>query len=83
MDVSAACGSQVIYKGHRLSQNPKYQMGMGVCSEMLKRNGFKIISQRDYKSLEILFSKINSNHIQDITARDHHETEWYKQYFKP
>ena len=82
MDVSAACGSQVIYKGHRLSQNPQYQIGMGVCAEMLTRNGFKIISQRDFKSLDILFSKINSEHLPDKTAIDHNETDWYREYFK-
>lgn len=81
MDVSAACGSQVIYKGHRLSKKPQYQIGMGVCAEMLNRNGFKIISQRDYKSLDILLSKIDSTHIPGTTAIDHDETEWYSQYF--
>lgn len=82
MDVSAACGSQVIYKGHRFSQSPQYQIGMGVCAELLKRNGFKIISQRDFKSLDILLSKIDSNHISDETAKDHNETDWYANYFK-
>jgi len=81
MDVSAACGSQVIYKGHRLAQNPQYQIGMGVCAELLKRNGFNIISQRDYKSLEILRAKIDPTHIPATTALDHDETEWYRQYF--
>lgn len=82
MDVSAACGSQVIYKGHRLNSNTEYQIGMGVCAEMLQRNGFKIISQRDYKSLDILLSKIDANHISDNKALDHDETDWYKEYFK-
>lgn len=81
MDVSAACGSQVIYKGHRLSKNPEYQIGMGVCAEMIKRNGFKIISQRDYKSLDILMSKIDPNYVSDNSAIDHDQTEWYKKYF--
>ena len=81
MDVSAACGSQVIYKGHRLSQNPQYQIGMGVCAEMLTRNEFKIISQRDFKSLDILLTKIDPKHIPDNAAIDHDETDWYKQYF--
>lgn len=82
MDVSAACGSQVIYKGHRLSQNPQYQIGMGVCAQLLARNGFKIISQRDFKSLDILWSKIDPSHISDNTTIDHDETEWYRDYFK-
>lgn len=82
MDVSAACGSQVIYKGHRLSDEASYQIGRGVCAELLSRNGIKIISQRDYKSLDILLSKIDSTHKRDRNAIDHDETEWYKEYFK-
>ncbi len=81
MDVSAACGSQVIYKGHRLSPDPQYQIGMGVCAELLTRNGFKVISQRDFRSLDILLTKIDDAHVPDLTAIDHDETEWYRQYF--
>lgn len=82
MDVSAACGSQVIYKGHRTSKESQYQIGMGVCAELLNRNGIKIISQRDFKSLEILFSKVDTNHQIDKKAIDHDESSWFKQYFK-
>lgn len=82
MDVSAACGSQVIYQGHRLSESPAYQIGMGVCAELLHRNGFKIISQRDFAALEILLSKINPQHSIDPNAIDHDQTAWYKEYFQ-
>jgi len=81
MDVSGACGSQVIYNGSRFSENPMYQIGMGVCAAQLDRNGIKIISQRDLASLEILYSKIDPNHHIDKTKLDHHEIEWYKAYF--
>lgn len=81
MDTSAACGSQVIYDGNRFSSNKKYQIGMGVCAAQLTRNGFTVISQRDFKALEILFSKIDPKHKIDSTQLDHHETEWYKSYF--
>lgn len=81
MDVSGACGSQVIYKGHRFSENPEYQIGMGVSAALLHRNGIKIISQRDFKSLEILFSKIDAQHKINNSALDHNETEWYLKYF--
>lgn len=81
MDVSAACGSQVTYKGHRFSDQPEYQIGMGVSAELLQRNGIKIISQRDYKSLELLLSKLDITHKIDEEARDHDETEWYLDYF--
>ncbi|MEO0403736.1 MAG: DUF523 domain-containing protein [Bacteroidota bacterium] len=82
MDVSAACGSQVIYSGHRLSDPPEYQIGMGVCAELLTRNGFKVISQRDYRSLDILMTKIDPTHQPNPDAIDHNETDWYKEYFK-
>lgn len=81
MDISAACGSQVIYNGNRHADNKSYQIGAGVAAALLIRNGFKVISQRDFASLEILYSKIDSQHQIDTTKLDHHEIEWYKEYF--
>jgi uncharacterized protein YbbK (DUF523 family) len=81
MDISAACGSQVIYDGSRLSENPTYQIGMGVCAAQLHRYGIPVISQRDFASLEILYRKLDPSHRVDPTAIDHHETDWYKAYF--
>jgi len=82
MDISAACGSQVIYSGNRFAENKVYQIGAGVCAAQLIKNGFKVISQRDFASLEILYAKIDSNHIATENLKDHHETAWYKSYFK-
>ncbi|KAA0211493.1 DUF523 domain-containing protein [Ignavibacteria bacterium CHB1] len=82
MDISAACGSQVIYNGNRFSENKSYQIGAGVAAALLIRNGFKVISQRDYASLEILYSKLDPAHQLDKTKLDHHEIAWYKEYFK-
>lgn len=82
MDVSAACGSQVIYDGNRFAENKVYQIGAGVSATQLIRSGFKVISQRDYASLEILYSKIDSSHVVNTEAKDHHEIDWYKNYFK-
>ena len=82
MDISAACGSQVIYDGNRFSDQKKYQIGAGVAAAQLLRSGFKVISQRDYASLEILYSKIDAAHVVNTAAKDHHEIEWYKDYFK-
>lgn len=82
MDVSAACGSQVIYSDNRFAENKMYQIGTGVSAAQLLKNGFKVISQRDFASLELLYSKIDSNHIIEENLKDHHETEWYKSYFK-
>lgn len=82
MDTSGACGSQVIYEGNRFSENKKYQIGMGVCVAQLVKNGFKVISQRDFASLEVIYSKIDPTHLIKNDLKDHHETDWYKSYFK-
>lgn len=81
MDISAACGSQVIYSGNRYAENKIYQIGAGVCAAQLMKNGFKVISQRDFASLEILYSKIDLNHTINYTAKDHDKHEWYLDYF--
>ncbi len=81
MDISAACGSQVIYDGNRFSENKIYQIGAGVSAAQLMRNGFKVISQRDYRALELLYAKVDPNHVIDDSKMDHHEIEWYKTYF--
>ncbi len=82
MDVSAACGSQVIYEGNRFNENKIYQIGAGVCAALLMKNGFKVISQRDFGSLEILYSLLDPHHPVNTEAKDHHEHEWYRTYFK-
>jgi len=82
MDISAACGSQVIYNGNRFAENKVYQIGAGVSAAQLMKNGFKVISQRDFASLEFLYSKIDSNHMIEENLKDHHEKDWYKAYFK-
>lgn len=82
MDVSAACGSQVIYDGNRYAADKKYQVGMGVCAAQLHRAGFKIVSQRDFATLEILYSKIDPLHRVNVSAIDHDEHEWYRSYFQ-
>lgn len=81
MDISAACGSQVIYNGNRLQKQSVYQIGMGICAAQLLKNGFKIISQRDFNSLEILYSKIDDAHKINKYAKDHNESDWYVNYF--
>lgn len=81
MDVSAACGSQVIYNGNRFSPNKVYQIGAGVCAALLMRHGFPVISQRDFASLEILYHKLDPTYILDASRKDHHETDWYVGYF--
>lgn len=82
MDISAACGSTVIYSGNRFNPEKVYQIGAGVCAEMLKRKGFRVISQRDFASLEKLYKTIDAHHDINEKAIDHHKTEWYVNYFK-
>ena len=82
MDISAACGSHVIYDGDRYAEDKRYQIGMGVCGAQLARAGFKIISQREFATLEILYSKIDPSHAIEPTAKDFDQHEWYVSYFK-
>lgn len=81
MDISAACGNHVIYDGNRYSDDKKYQIGMGVCGAQLARNGYTILSWREFASLEIVYSKIDPTHQKDETAIDFQNNDWYKKYF--
>ena len=81
-DVSASCGSQVIYDGDRLAAHKKYQRGVGVTVALLRRHGFFAIAQRDYRSLEQLFALIDPSYQPNPNALDHHETQWVREYFQ-
>jgi len=81
MDISAACGSQVIYEGNRFAAEKQYQIGAGVAAAQLIRHGFKVISQRDFASLELLYALLDPEHRIDEQAIDHHDHPWYKSYF--
>jgi uncharacterized protein YbbK (DUF523 family) len=82
MDMSAACGTQVISDGNRLVPERKYQKGPGVCAALLIREKFKVVSQRDHKTLGLIIKKLNTAFSADPAAIDHHETDWYRSYFK-
>lgn len=82
MDISAACGSSVIYSGNRFAENKVYQKGAGVAAALLIQNNIPVISQRDYRSLEILYSKIDPTHKINSEAIDHFQTEWFNDYFE-
>lgn len=81
MDMSAACGSQVISDGFRLIPDRKYQKGPGVAAALLLRNGIRVVSQRDFRTLEYLYRKLDPNHVVDPHAVDHHDTDWFQSYF--
>lgn len=57
MDISAACGSQVIYDGFRPEH--RYQAGQGVCAALLIRHGIKVLSHRDHRTLNLLLDKLD------------------------
>lgn len=82
MDVSAACGNHVIYDGNRYAEDKKYQIGMGVCGAQLHRAGYKIISWREYESLELLYLRIDPKHVINPDAKDFDQHEWYLSYFQ-
>lgn len=79
MDVSAACGSQVIYDGPR--SEGRHQAGQGVCAALLIRHGIKVLSQRDHRTLDAVLSKLDPTYQADPAARDHHESPWYVKTF--
>jgi uncharacterized protein YbbK (DUF523 family) len=79
MDVSAACGSQVIYAGPR--SEGVYQGGQGVCAALLIRHGIKVVSQRDHRTLDALIAKLDPTFVPAAGRRDHHETAWYIETF--
>jgi len=82
MDLSAACGNRVIYDGNRYAENKRYQIGMGVCAAQLSKAGYKIMSWREYESLEILYSRIDPKHEINKDAKDFDQNEWYIKYFQ-
>ncbi|MGO9856989.1 MAG: DUF523 domain-containing protein [Acidimicrobiales bacterium] len=79
MDISASCGSQVIYDGPR--SEGRHQAGQGVCAALLIRHGIKVLSQRDHRTLDAVLSKLDPTYRADPAARDHHETPWYVETF--
>jgi hypothetical protein len=79
MDISAACGSQVIDNGPR--SEGRHRAGQGVCAALLIRRGVKVMSQRDHSALDAVMSKLDPTYHADPAARDHHETPWYVETF--
>jgi uncharacterized protein YbbK (DUF523 family) len=79
MDISAACGSQVIYAGKR--PGAPHRIGLGVCAALLAESGIPIVSQRDFKTLALIRKKLDPAFVMPADARDHHETDWYRATF--
>ena len=79
-DISAACGSQVIYRGARKAGAP-HQVGAGVCAALLIRNGIAVISQRDFKSFDLILRKLDPARSPRPDLRDQHQNDWYRTFF--
>ncbi len=81
MDTSAACGSQVIYYGPRHLR--VYRAGPGVAAALLIRSGIAVVSQRDFRTLGFVFRRLGRPDLAPVGAIDHHESDWYREYFGP
>jgi uncharacterized protein YbbK (DUF523 family) len=80
MDISAACGSSVVYDGRRLHK--KYRAGPGVAGAAVMRAGIPIVSQRDERTLRMLLEKLGAAEKAPFAdGLDHHERDWYRGYF--
>ncbi len=82
MDMSAACGSQVISDGPRLVPERRYRIGFGVAAAALIRAGVPVVAQRDYFTLDALLRRLDPSGPRLEDAVDHHERPWYRQHFK-
>lgn len=83
MDMSAACGSQVISDGSRFRQPRRYRAGVGVATAALIRAGVPVISQRDDRTLGALRAWADPGFVVPDDAVDHHERTWYIEQFGP
>jgi uncharacterized protein YbbK (DUF523 family) len=77
-DMSAACGSQVISDGCRLVEQRAYQVGVGVATALLLREGLDVVSQRDFSTLGALRARLEPGFVPDPAALDHHHHPWVR-----
>ncbi len=75
-DRSGACGSQVISVGCRFEEPIDHRKGVGVATATLLRAGFHVVSQRDFRTLELLRTKVQPDRKPDPDALDHHRHPW-------
>jgi uncharacterized protein YbbK (DUF523 family) len=80
MDVSSACGSQVVYEGPRHLE--VYRAGVGVCAAALIRAGIPVVSQRDYRTLGVILERLRRPDLAPENGVDHHESSWFRKYFR-
>jgi uncharacterized protein YbbK (DUF523 family) len=75
-DMSAACGSQVISDGCRLTPDRRYRKGVGVATALLLEAGIPVVSQRDFRTLAILRARLDPGYEPPEGLFDHHEHPW-------
>lgn len=82
VDMSGACGSQVISDGSRFEKDRRYRRGRGVAAAALIEAGIPILSQRDYRTLGLIRKLVGARPVAPPPHElDHHETDWYRDYF--
>ena len=81
MDMSGACGTQVISDGTRFVEERKYRRGFGVAAAALVRAGVPVVSQRDDRTLDRLRLRLDPDATPRDDVEDHHERTWYRDYF--
>ena len=79
LDVSAACGSTIISDGKRSDQ--RRIPGSGVCASLLIREGFPVVSQRDYASLARIHRLFEADWQSPKPELDHYQHPWYVENF--
>ncbi|GMV41545.1 MAG: hypothetical protein AMXMBFR64_32610 [Myxococcales bacterium] len=79
-DMSAACGSQVISEGCRLVAERRFQKGVGVATAALLSAGVCVVSQRDFKTLAALRSRLDPTFVVAPEVYDHHEHPWTREH---
>jgi uncharacterized protein YbbK (DUF523 family) len=79
LDVSAACGSSIISDGKRSDQGRI--RGSGVCASLLIREGFSIVSQRDYATLARIHRLFEPDWQSPEPELDHYQHPWYVETF--
>jgi uncharacterized protein YbbK (DUF523 family) len=82
-DMSAACGTQVVSDGCRFDSPRRFTAGVGIATALLLEDGVPVVSQRDYRTLGRIRALVDPGYVPDPAARDHQETEWYRETFGP
>jgi hypothetical protein len=56
--------------------------GPSGAAAQLIRSGIPVVSQRDFRTLGVIFRRLGRSDLAPPSAIDHHESEWYREYFR-